>query len=115
MTAKIFKWTRTFSMAVSIALLAGCATLYDPPDPVSDLKPGASKVQVSAALGAPARIVTEGDREAWLYCRKGALVDRFIATVFKGSRLENVRQAREFNFGTCDPNIEEFTLGSAGG
>lgn len=115
MTTRSYTWTRSLIAAASILMLGGCTALYDAPDPVSDLKPGASKVQVSAALGAPARIVDQGDREAWLYCRKGTIVDRFILAVFKGSRLESVKQEREFDFGACDPNFEGIDLSSSGG
>lgn len=104
------------SVAVVLTvLLSGCAVLYDPPDADTGLQPGATKVQVSSALGAPARIVAEGDREAWLYCRKGAVLDRFVVAEFKGSRLENVKQQTEFNFGACEQLFEGVTLTSSGG
>lgn len=110
-----YEWPRSAAAAALIALFSGCTVLYDAPDPVAGIPPGANKVQVSAALGAPGRIVVEGNREAWLYCRKGALVDRFILAVFKDSRLETVQRQREFEFGDCEQSMENFTLSSAGG
>lgn len=103
------------SVAAALAIsLSGCTVLYEAPDPVAEIQSGATKVQVSAALGAPDRIIAAGDRESWLYCRKGAVLDRFILAVFKGANIESVTQAMEFDFGACDEFFKGVTQTKAG-
>ncbi|MDX1513722.1 MAG: hypothetical protein R3174_08255 [Gammaproteobacteria bacterium] len=115
MKAIAFVSARLSILGAVIALIGGCAALYDTSDPIAGLAPGATKVEVTAALGAPARIVTKGDREAWLYCRESELLDRFVLAVFKDSALESVDQDLEFEFGPCKRLFDGVALTGAGG
>ena len=110
------KKCRHFLVVAAVSAgLGGCTVLYEAPDRLARIPAGASKVQVSAALGAPDRIVSAGNRETWLYCSKGAVLDRFILAEFDGPALLRASRHTEFEFGACVQFFERYKVTSPGG
>ncbi|MCP5155606.1 MAG: hypothetical protein H6983_15655 [Ectothiorhodospiraceae bacterium] len=103
---------RITTIAMLTVVLTGCASDVAR-ERIARLEPGMRPVQVDAVLGSPLAVRRDGDREAWLYCIDGVLVDELVAARFEGGKLVEATRGREYDFYACDTFLEGYTLPSS--
>ena len=94
---------------VAAAALTGCESLPEKLPPTERaaqrVEIGMDEVEVTAAIGAPARVHATPTSERWDYCLPGAVADEYIAVDFQHGVVAQVDGALELDFGQCESAV----------
>lgn len=97
--------TRSISLFLSLVFLAQLAGCQSWPGhaPQSDrVKPGMDEVEVTATLGAPARMHETATSQRWEYCLPGAIADEYVAVDFQNGVVASSQGQLELALGPCE-------------
>ncbi|CAL4869882.1 hypothetical protein MMA231_04174 (plasmid) [Asticcacaulis sp. MM231] len=78
-------------------------------DRAGDIAAGQNKTDVSLIMGAPGNREFKGNQEAWQYCGRSGMANKYIVIYFTYGKVEKLATYSQTWVGNCDDHYKPIT------